>query len=186
MTQDATPPAPGERATSSGDRSTGPKALLARLLTLEIVRFGLIGLVNTAFGFGLFVVLQLTLGRVTHYLAVLVLSTCVAIVQAYSLQRWLVFRSNGPWWQGLLRFGTVYFGALLLNLAALPVLVEVLHLQVIPAQGILTVVQVLGTYAAHRLFTFRQPSKDSTAAGRNAGEGTTATAPASSNSPGDA
>jgi putative flippase GtrA len=130
------------------------RTYLGRLFSHQIVRFGLIGTVNTAFGYGLFIALQLSLGQITHYLVVLVVSNVFAILQAYVLQRWLVFRFTGGWWRGLLRFATVYFGAFLFNLGALPLLVEVLHIAVIPAQGITTVVQVLGTYTAHKFFTF--------------------------------
>lgn len=126
-------------------------------LLAELVRFGLVGLVNTAFGFLVFVILQLTLGTVVHYLVVLVVANVIAIVQAYILQRRLVFRFTGGWWTGLLRFATVYLGAFCFNLALLPALHELLHIPVIPAQAIATVVQAFGTYAAHRLFTFRKP-----------------------------
>lgn len=126
-------------------------------LLAELVRFGLVGLVNTAFGFLVFVALQLTLGTVVHYLVVLVVANVVAIVQAYILQRRLVFRFTGGWWTGLLRFATVYLGVFVFNLALLPALHELLHVPVIPAQAIATVVQAFGTYVAHRLFTFRTP-----------------------------
>jgi putative flippase GtrA len=126
------------------------------LFELELVRFGLIGVVNTAFGYGLFIILQLTLGQVTHYLVVLTVTNMIAVVQAYALQRWLVFRYKGNWWAGLLRFGAVYLVAFGFNLAFLPVLVEVANLPVIPAQGVALAIQVIGTYAAHKLFTFRQ------------------------------
>ena len=132
--------------------------LIRRLLALEIVRFGLVGIVNTAFGYGLFVALELSFGRVMYYLVILVLSNLVGIVQAYALQRWLVFRFTGGWWAGLLRFSTVYLVAFFVNLALLPLLVEVAHVSVIPAQGIALVIQALGTYVAHRLFTFRRPA----------------------------
>jgi putative flippase GtrA len=123
----------------------------------ELVRFGLVGLVNTAFGFAVFVVLQLTLGRIVHYLVVLVVANVIAILWAYVLQRRLVFRFIGGWWAGLLRFSVVYLGAFAANLVMLPALHELLHIDVIPAQAIATVVQAFGTYLAHRLFTFRAP-----------------------------
>lgn len=129
--------------------------LVRRLLGLEIVRFGLVGVVNTAFGYGVFVALQLTLGTVTHYLVVLSVSTVIGIVEAYVLQRWLVFRFTGGWWAGLLRFSTVYAVAFGVNLALLPLFVEVLSVPVIPAQGIVTAIQAFGTYGAHKWFTFR-------------------------------
>lgn len=121
----------------------------------QLVRFGLVGLVNTAFGFAVFVILQLTLGRIVHYLVVLVVANVIAILQAYVFQRRLVFRFTGGWWFGLMRFSLVYLGAFAANLVILPVLHELLLIEVIPAQAIATVVQAFGTYLAHRLFTFR-------------------------------
>jgi len=145
-----------------------------RRLWPELVRFGLVGLLNTAFGFAVFVVLQLTLGTVTHYLVVLVVANVIAIVQAYVFQRRLVFRFTGGWWSGLLRFGMVYLGAFAANLVILPALHELLHIAVIPAQAIATILQAFGTYVAHRLFTFRA-----------AGPGPTDADPAPSVVPGD-
>lgn len=142
-----------------------PAGLVRRLLRIEFVRFGLIGLVNTAFGYGLFILLQLTLGQVTHYLVVLVVSNAVAVVQAYVLQRRLVFRFTGGWWAGLARFSTVYALAFAANLLLLPLFVEVIGVRVIPAQGVILAIQALGTYAAHRWFTFRRPGDKSTADG---------------------
>lgn len=131
----------------------------------EVVRFGLVGLVNTAFGFAVFVALQLTLGRVVHYLVVLAVANVFAILQAYVLQRLLVFRFTGGWWFGLIRFSLVYLGAFAANLVILPVLHELLNIAVIPAQAIATVLQAFGTYIAHRSFTFRVNGPQQTDAG---------------------
>jgi putative flippase GtrA len=183
---------------SEGDGA--PVGPVRRLFSLEIVRYGLVGLVNTAFGYGVFVALQLTLGTVTHYIVVLVVSNLVAIPQAYTLQRWLVFRFTGGWWAGLARFATVYVTAFFVNLALLPLLHEVAGIPVIPAQGIATVLQVIGTYVAHRLFTFRRrpgggsgvpPTDRQRISARHAEANsstasTTPIAPAASSSPGSA
>ncbi len=136
----------------------------------ELVRFGVVGLLNTAFGYAVFILLQLTLGTVAHYLAVLAVANVVAILQAYVFQRRLVFRFQGGWWAGLLRFSLVYLGAFAVNLVLLPVFHELLHIPVIPAQGIATVIQALGTYVAHRRFTFRSATapRDRTGADRPA------------------
>lgn len=156
----ATSTEPAPKATE--DRALG--ARVRRLLELELVRYGLVGVVNTAFGYGVFIALQLTLGTVVHYLVVLVVANAVSIVEAYVLQRWLVFRFTGGWWAGLLRFSTVYLVALAINAALLPLLVEVVGLAVIPAQGIAIALQAFGTYVAHRLFTFRRPGAATAAA----------------------
>lgn len=122
---------------------------------LEIVRFGAVGVANTAFGFAVFAVLQSALGTWLHYQVIVVISNVVSIVEAYILQRWLVFRFTGGWWAGLARFSTVYLVALGVSLLLMPVLVELLSVDPIPAYGVVLVVQALGTYLAHKLFTFR-------------------------------
>ncbi len=138
----------------------GPASLLGRLralLRLEVIRFGLVGVVNTAFGYGVFIALELSVGHVLHYLVILGISHVLGVLEAYVLQRWLVFRVRGHWWRDLLRFWSVYLVALAFNAAALPLLHEVLGIAVIPAQGIVLLVSALGTYVAHRNFSFRRP-----------------------------
>jgi putative flippase GtrA len=60
------------------------------------------------------------------------------------LQRWLVFRVSGRWWRDLARFWSVYLVALAVNMLALPLLVELVHLPVLPAEAIV----MLGTALA--------------------------------------
>jgi len=75
----------------------------------------------------------------------------------YVLQRWLVFRVSGRWWRDLARFWSVYLVALGINLVALPLLVEIVHLSVLPAQTIVMLGVALGTFVAHRSFSLRRP-----------------------------
>lgn len=134
----------------------GPVGLVRRLLERRLVRFLLVGGFNTVFGFGLFALLQLTLGGRVHYLVLVVVSTVVSVLEAYVVQRWLVWRVQGRWWRELVRFSTVYAGGLVVNLLLLPLLVEVLKMPVLVGQAIVTAVNALGTFAVHRAFTFRR------------------------------
>jgi len=129
------------------------------LLGTELVRFGLVGVVNTAFSFTVFAGLQATLGHVVHYLLVLVVSHVIGVLEAYVLQRWLVFRVSGHWWRDLARFWSVYLVSLGVNLVLLPVLVELLHVAILPAQAIVMALQAFGTYVAHKMFTFKRPAR---------------------------
>jgi putative flippase GtrA len=134
----------------------GPFAKRVRkLFGVEVVRYGLIGLVNTLFGYGVFVALQLTLGQVIHYTVVQVIANLIAIVEAYWLQRWLVFRHQGNWWAGLGRFASVYAGAFFFSLGMVALLVEVFGLGVLIAGAITLVLQAVLTYFANKWFTFR-------------------------------
>jgi putative flippase GtrA len=122
-----------------------------------VLRFALVGVVNSVFGFGVFAGLQLTIGRRVHYLLILLISHVVSVLEAYVLQRWLVFRVSGRWWRDLARFWSVYLVALAINLVALPLLVEIAHVSVLPAQAIVMLGVAMGTFVAHRRFTFRRP-----------------------------
>lgn len=137
---------------------------LRALLGSEGLRFVVVGGVNTLFGFGIFALLQSTLGTVVHYLVVLVVAQVIAVLEAYVLQRYVVFQARGRWWRDLLRFSSVYAAAFAVNAVALPLLVEVLHMPVIPAQAVVTAAVALGTFVVHRNFTFRHSRKAARAA----------------------
>jgi putative flippase GtrA len=136
-------------------RAQGAPGGADRALLGEGARFLVIGVVNSAFGFGVFVALQATLGTVTHYLVVLVVAQVIAVLEAYVLQRVVVFRARGRWWRDLVRFSGVYVVALGVNAVLLPLLVEVAKLPVLLAQAIVMAAVALGTFVVHRSFTFR-------------------------------
>jgi putative flippase GtrA len=123
----------------------------------QVLRFAIVGVVNSVFAFGVFAALQLTIGGLVHYLAVLVMAHVLGVLEAYVLQRWLVFQVSGRWWRDLARFWSVYLVALAVNMLALPLLVELAHLSVLPAEAIVMLGTALATFVAHRSFTFRRP-----------------------------
>ena len=135
---------------------------MTRLTTLardsQAFRFLVVGVVNSVFSFGVFAALQVTVGEHLHYLMILVLSHVAGVLEAYVLQRWLVFRVTGRWWRELARFWSVYLVALGVNLAALPLLVEIVHVPVVAAQAVVMLGTALGTFLVHRSFTFRRPA----------------------------
>ena len=128
-----------------------------------MVRFAIVGVVNSVFGFGVFAGLQFAVGGRVHYLVLLLISHVASVLEAYALQRWLVFRVSGRWWRDLARFWSVYLVALTINLIALPLLVEVVHMSVLPAQAMIMVLMAIGTFVAHRTFTFRRLGDQSAA-----------------------
>lgn len=132
--------------------------LFERTVPRRPVRFVLIGGFNSVFAYLTFVALQLTLGRVVHYLVVLVVMNVIAIVEAYVMQRWLVWRVHGRWWADLARFSLVYLVVLAVNAVLLPVLHELLNLPILLAQAAIMVASAVGTFVVHRGFTFRRRS----------------------------
>jgi putative flippase GtrA len=120
------------------------------------VRYLLVGGWNTLFGWVVFVVLQLSVGAAIGYMAVLVISQVVGILNAYLGYRWLVFKVQGRWWLDFFRFSTVYWIVFGINIVALPLMVSVLGMNVIVSQTIFLVITIVASYVAHNRFSFRR------------------------------
>ena len=130
---------------------------IAALIADQRVRFLAIGAFNTAFAFVVFAVLQILVGSAVGYLVVLLFAHVVGVLEAFVVYRLTVFRVRGNVLQDLVRFETVYLVALAVNLALLPLLVEVVGLEVLVAQGVIVVVTSLLSFFGHRDFSFRRP-----------------------------
>jgi putative flippase GtrA len=124
------------------------------------IRYLLVGGWNTVFGYGVFALLQLTLGDDVNYLFLLAIAQVLATLNAFVGYRLLVFKVTGNVLADLARFSLVYVGAFAVNLAALPLLVEVAGLPVLLAQAIVVVGTVLASFFAHRNFSFRRTGPD--------------------------
>lgn len=131
---------------------TGARALLAD----QRVAFVGVGAINTLVGTVVFIGLQLTLGRVAHYLVVLLCAHVISVLIAFVLHRRLVFRVTGSVLKDLARFETVYLAALAVNVAALPLLVEVAGLPVITSQLLIVFVTAMISFFGHKYFSFRR------------------------------
>ncbi|MFA6002215.1 MAG: GtrA family protein [Thermoleophilia bacterium] len=120
----------------------------------EKIRFLLVGSWNTAVGFLLFIVLFELLHDVIHYSVILTIGYVIAISQAYICYKFLVFKTKGNYLREYLRFYLVYAVAFLLNLAMLPVFVEVLKISPIVSQGVIVMITVIISYVGHKRFSF--------------------------------
>jgi|tagenome__1003787_1003787.scaffolds.fasta_scaffold20957013_3 putative flippase GtrA len=131
------------------------RRLAASLLADQRVRYLAVGGWNTVSSYLLFVGLELAFGDVVNYLVLLVVTMILSVLQAFVLHRRLVFHATDGHWPGqLLRFSQVYAGAFAVNLALLPVLVELVGLPVIVAQGVLVVTTVAASFVGHRRWSF--------------------------------
>jgi putative flippase GtrA len=120
------------------------------------IRYLLVGGWNTVFGYGVFALLQLTVGDDLGYLAILAIAQVLATVNAFVGYRTLVFKVHGDVLRDFARFSTVYVGAFLVNLAVLPLLVEVIGLPVLVAQALVVGGTVVASFFVHRGFSFRR------------------------------
>ena len=118
------------------------------------LRYLAVGGWNTLFGYLLFVALYARLGGRINYIAILVVSYVISISNAYLCYKFLVFKTRGNYLREYLRFYLVYGLAFLINLALLPLLVEVLKLNPVVSQGAIVFFTVVISYMAHKNFSF--------------------------------
>lgn len=122
------------------------------------LRYLLVGAWNTVFGYGAFAVLQLTLGDSINYIFLLAIAQVLATINAFIGYRLLVFQVKGNVLRDFGRFSLVYAGAFAVNLALLPLLVELCGVPVLLAQAFVVGGTVLASFFAHRNFSFRRPA----------------------------
>jgi putative flippase GtrA len=136
---------------------SGPPGWLMRVARDQRVAFLIVGVINTLVGYLSFVALLPLLGR-DHYLVALICAYVIAVLVAFVLYRYAVFRVRGHVLSDLWRFATVYLSSLAVNLVLLPVLVEFAHLPVLLAQALIVFVTAVMNWLGHKHFSFRRSS----------------------------
>ena len=120
----------------------------------------LVGGWNTIFGYGVFVALYYVTAPLSiHYEVVLILSQIINVTSAYLLYKRFVFRTKGNYFQEYCRFWAFYWLSLLANVVLLPILVELLHQDLILSQGLLIVASAVTSYFWHANHTFSLADK---------------------------
>lgn len=138
-----------------------PPGVLWRVIKDKRILFLLVGAANTAIGFGWYsLFLWLFHPLPAGYLIALVIAQVFSVLCAFVLYRTIVFRVRGHVWTDLLRFASVYTASFLVNLALLPILVEVFDVNPLPAQVVIIFVTTIFSYVGHNYFSFhRKPDK---------------------------
>lgn len=135
----------------------------------QIGRYFLVGIWNTAFGYGTYAAFTALLYRYGNnsYLAAMVLSSLLNITVAFLGYKWFVFKTRGSYLKEWLRCLSVYSGSMLLSFVTLPGLVFALrnwfgYDRGAPylAGAILTCVAVVVSFFGHKHISFRQGKKD--------------------------
>lgn len=122
----------------------------------EQLRFLVVGSLNTALGFGLFVLMQFLLGHLIGEVAVLLIAHLLASTVAFALHRRITFRVTGNVVKDYARFQMVFIVPISINLVLLPILTRVAGVNVYLAQALITVVSVTVSYFGHKYFSFRR------------------------------
>ncbi len=120
------------------------------------VRFVLVGAWNTLFGWLSYVGCLAVADRIgVSYLVATIPAQFIAIVNAFVMQRYLVFGAKTGLLASFFRFSLVYWVFWMINTPLLALLVSGAKLDPRVASAILTAGNALLSYVAHDRFTFR-------------------------------
>jgi len=122
-------------------------------LTHQLRRFILTGLVNSAFGYFIFVCGFELLG-LSHFWAV-VLSYVVATTFSYLMFRTFVFTTGDRSWRSFMRFIPTYIFLFSVNVTSMHVLVDILDWNALVAQAVVIAGCAALSFIINRIFVFK-------------------------------
>ena len=118
-------------------------------------RFLLAGAFNTTVGLAVYPALYFLAAPLKfHYLTILTISQVVCIAIAFLTNKFLVFRTSGNYLRESGKFITFHLSYFLVNLAALPALVELAGMNPVWAQTLFAVLVIVSSYFWHSRITF--------------------------------
>lgn len=131
---------------------------------LQFGRYILVGGFNTAFGYGLFALLNWLLTRVAYgYLWATLLANLIAITVAFLGYKWFVFKTKGHYLREWVRCVGVYGSTMALGLLGMAILVPLLrHHMAKPqaasylAAALITGASAIFSFLGHKHISFRQ------------------------------
>jgi putative flippase GtrA len=121
----------------------------------ESIRYVLVGIYNTAFGYFLFTASYWLVGGFVHYSVIAVLTHPVAVSHSFLMQRWLVFRDKGPWRKKFIFFHAGYASSLPLGVLLLAGLHEYFKISIYWAQLLSFGIIVAYSFIVSRYLVFR-------------------------------
>jgi putative flippase GtrA len=126
----------------------------ARRTSTLLSRYLVSGVWNTAFGYGVFVLLAASLASRVHYLLIAVAANVLAITNAYIVHKVFVFRTKGNYLREYGRYYVIYGATAVAGLALLALFVDGLGLNLYLAQACVLGLQIVASFIGHRRFSF--------------------------------
>ena len=117
-------------------------------------RYLLVGIWNSFFGVFIFWFLLHAAEPLLRYQGVLAAATFLGVCQSHLTQRLFVWKSQAPFIAEFLKFGTVYAAQFVANLVLLMFMVEVIEIDVLPAQISITIALVAVAFVINKKWTF--------------------------------
>jgi putative flippase GtrA len=122
------------------------------------VRFLLAGALNTVFGLAAYPTLFFLLAPLRlHYMVVLGITQITCVAFSYLTNKFLVFRTVGNYLRESGKFVLFHLSYFLVNLVALPLLVEIFGMSPVWGQTLFAVAVIITSYFWHSKITFALP-----------------------------
>lgn len=119
-------------------------------------RFLIAGGLNTLVGLGMFPLLFIALEKYNlHYTIILAISQIFCITFSYSTNKIIVFKTKGNYMKEYVRFILFHGVYFVVNLVALPAMVEIGRMSPMVSQLIFSVIVIVTSYAWHSRITFK-------------------------------
>jgi putative flippase GtrA len=119
------------------------------------VRFLLAGALNTVFGLAAYPTLFFLLAPLRlHYMVVLGITQITCVAFSYLTNKFLVFRTVGNYLRESGKFVLFHLSYFLVNLVALPLLVEIFGMSPVWGQTLFAVAVIISSYFWHSKITF--------------------------------
>lgn len=122
----------------------------------EKLRFLLVGGYNTTFSFLLFCALEYYLGSNINYIAILTVTYVISVFNSFLTFRIFVFASEKSFIKEYLKVNLVYLIHFGCNTVLLFIFKDLLHINIFLSQFICIVVLTIGSYFAHKHFSFKK------------------------------
>ena len=117
-------------------------------------RYLLVGIWNSVFGVGIFLILSLSLPELSDSL-ILLISYLVSIAQAHFMQRKFVWSSTERYFQELVRFSGAYISQFVANLVLLQIFVRFIGLNRSVSQVIIVLLLTVVMFFVNKNGVFR-------------------------------
>ena len=118
------------------------------------VKFIIAGLWNTLFGWLIGIILYYSLSSHLDLVYILILSNYIAITNAFLLQKYFVFCSNGPFWPEYFKMFVSYGLIAIVGSSILWSLVEIFGYSFLYSQTVVSAAMVIFGYIMSKHFTF--------------------------------
>lgn len=116
----------------------------------KMIKFALIGLMNTVVGYGAFFILSYYL----FYLFALVISHIIGVTNSYIWNKYWTFQTSKNHLREFIRFNSIYLIVLLLNITVLYIFVNGLGINPRIGQIVVLPMVTLISYFGHRYWSF--------------------------------